>query len=177
VHKLEQALIDLNQAVAIRQKLLAAKRLFDENDLATALMNRGLAYAERYQFPKALADFNQVVAIRQKLLVARRLRDENDLAEAFMNRGKTYSYMHRVKKAVDDLHKALHIIRSLLPERAFLIERYIEYVYSLLNVKKENKRTGALDEVVHELHETLKQYELTEEAREWLDQINELLSR
>jgi tetratricopeptide (TPR) repeat protein len=95
-------------------------------------MNRGLAYAEMYQFPKALTDFNQAVAIRQNLLLARRLHDENDLAEAFIDRGKTYSHMNRVKEALDDLHKALHITRTLLPERAFLIERYIEYVYSLL---------------------------------------------
>ena len=38
-----------------------------------------------------------------------------------------------------------------------------------------NERTEALNDLLHELHETLKQYDLTDEAREWLDKNNELL--
>ena len=78
---------DYNQCIEIRERFVEEVNLFDESDLATVYLNRGVAYYSMTDYSTAIADFNRCIEMRKRLFEQGKLSDENDLAKAYMNRG------------------------------------------------------------------------------------------
>ena len=88
IRKNKEALKDYGQCIAIRESLHEAGRLYDENDLATAYMNRGVTYRAVGKYEEALKDYGKGIAIRESLHEAGRLYDwQYYLGSAWLNKG------------------------------------------------------------------------------------------
>ncbi len=109
----DQALEWKNQQVALCQQYLSEGRMDDENDLATAYMNRGVTYDDMGKYEEALKDYDKCIAIRESLHEAGRLYDENALAKAYMSRGVTYDDMGKYEEALKDYDQCIAIMESL----------------------------------------------------------------
>ena len=109
----DQALEWNNKQVALCQQDLSEGRMDDENDLASAYMNRGNALQRIGKHEEALQDYGKCIAIRESLHEAGRLYDENDLATAYMNRGVTYNVTGKYEEALKDYDQCIAIMESL----------------------------------------------------------------
>ncbi len=66
-------------------------------NLATAFMNRGLAYKKKSQWDRAIADYGEAI----------RLTPDN--AQAFNNRGNVYRTKGQFDRAIEDYEKAINL--------------------------------------------------------------------
>ena len=86
--KYEEALKDYGKCIAIMESLHEAGRLYDENDLATAYMNRGNTYAQTGNHNDALRDYGECIRIMEDLQAKGRLYDwQYYLGSAWFNKG------------------------------------------------------------------------------------------
>jgi tetratricopeptide (TPR) repeat protein len=73
-----------------------------ENDLARALMNKGVALSALGRHEEAIDYYDEAIGIYRRLVeVEGRVELENDLAGALMNKGVALSLLGRLKEAID----------------------------------------------------------------------------
>ena len=142
------------QIVACTRNILSGR--FAGQNLAIALMNRGLAYKKKSQWDRAIADFDEAIRLKPDFVFAfnnrgntyyfkghldRAIKDYDeairlnpDLSEAFSNRGNIYRKQGNIDRAIMDYDKAIH----LNPENAQVFaDRGLAY-------EKKGKLTKAL---------------------------------
>jgi len=117
MNKLEEALRDYEAAIEIRERLKKERKLHDENDLASAYMNRGVTYRVMNKLEEALRDYEAAIEIRERLKKERKLHDENDLAKVYVNRGAAYYHMNKLEEAIRDYETAIEIKKRLKREK------------------------------------------------------------
>jgi len=69
----------------------------NQNDLAVALNNRGVAHYDRGQWQQALEDFNRAIELKP------------DYAKAITHRGAAYSRMGKHDRAIEDHNEAIRL--------------------------------------------------------------------
>jgi tetratricopeptide (TPR) repeat protein len=85
-----------------------------ENDLAMALMNKGVALWQMGRHGKAIDCYEEAIGIRRRLVEEGRVELENDLANALMNKGAALSLLGRHEEAIDYYDEAIEIYRRLV---------------------------------------------------------------
>jgi tetratricopeptide (TPR) repeat protein len=165
---------DYDRALAIREELDRKGRLPNLNDLATVLMNRGIAYSGLTEYQKAVGDYDRALAIREELDRKGRLPDRNDLAAVLMSRGVAYISLDDSAYALADMENALAIIEALLPIRPYLIGQYCTTIYIILCGVLLQCEEYIVREKLSQLQIVCEKYPLTDEARQWLQHIEEL---
>lgn len=83
--------------VIVNCSAVIARRVADEQDLATAYKNRGNAYDDKGEYARALEDYDEAVKINP--------RD----ADAFNSRGTTYAALARHERAILDFDEAIKL--------------------------------------------------------------------
>jgi tetratricopeptide (TPR) repeat protein len=112
----DEAIIEYDRCIELLERLLRENKLDDENDLASAYLNRGNAYSEIIGCTKeALADYDRCIEIMERLLGENKLFDENGLADAYMNRGLAYEDICEDRKAHADFKRYDEIWERLNP--------------------------------------------------------------
>jgi tetratricopeptide (TPR) repeat protein len=86
-----------------------------ENDLAGALVNKGVALRDLGHHEEAIDCYEEAIEIRRRLVeVEGRVELENDLANALMNKGVALSDLGRHGQAIDCYDEAIKIRRRLV---------------------------------------------------------------
>ena|GEM_PF-5471558 len=101
-------------ASAILERLVAGGRSELENDLASAVMNRGVSLDSLGRLTEAVADYARAIEILERLVAGGRSEFENHLAGAVMNRGNSLDSMGRLTEAVADYDRAIEILERLI---------------------------------------------------------------
>lgn len=112
-HRNTKKLMLYTESIEIRQNLKTEGKLLDENNLADAFMNRGLAYQDIQDIQKAIDDYNFAIEIQQNLKAEGKLLDENNLARAFDNRCTAYLILKDLDSAIKDSNKANELKENL----------------------------------------------------------------
>jgi tetratricopeptide (TPR) repeat protein len=81
--------------VACTRNILSGR--FAGPNLATAFMNRGLAYKKKSQWDRAIADYSEAI----------RLKPDN--AQVFNNRGNAYFFNGQLDRAIEDYDNAIRL--------------------------------------------------------------------
>jgi tetratricopeptide (TPR) repeat protein len=90
-------------------------RLELENDLASALMNKGIALRELGRHREAIDCYNEAIKMRRHLVeVEGRVELENYLADALVNQGVALWALGRLREAIDCYNEAIRIYRRLV---------------------------------------------------------------
>jgi tetratricopeptide (TPR) repeat protein len=87
-----------------------------ENDLAGALMNKGVALWALGRHSEAIDCCEEAIGIRRRLVEEGRVELENDLASALVNKGNALSDLGRHGEAIDYYDEAIGIYRRLVEE-------------------------------------------------------------
>ena len=111
--KKDWGLQDYHTSVHIMKELKDKGVLNDINDLATAYMNRGMAYDDTGKYDEALRDYRECIRIREDLKARDQLYDLNDLAIAYMSRGNVLRNIGRYDEAQKDYEKCIRIRENL----------------------------------------------------------------
>jgi tetratricopeptide (TPR) repeat protein len=89
-------------------------RLELENNLARALMNKGVALSNLGRHGEAIDYYDEVIGIYRRLVEEGRVELENDLAGALMNKGNALLYLGRHGEAIDYYDEVIGIYRRLV---------------------------------------------------------------
>jgi tetratricopeptide (TPR) repeat protein len=93
------------------------RRVELENDLARALINKGIALWALGRLEEAIDYYDEAIKIRRRLVeVEGRVELENDLAKALINKGVALSDLGRHKEAIDYYDEAIGIFKRLVEE-------------------------------------------------------------
>jgi tetratricopeptide (TPR) repeat protein len=139
--------VDLIQnAETVFRELVQAGRAELANDLAVAIMNRGVALDSLGRLEEAVSACDEAIAILRALVQAGRAELANDLAGAIMNRGNALQQLGRLEAAVSACDEAIAIRRALvqagraelandlasaLLKKAFVLERMQDWQRAL----------------------------------------------
>ena len=109
----DQALEWKNQQVALCQQYLSEGRMDDENDLATAYMNRGVTYEDIGRYDEALRDYAEYIRIMKDLKKQGKLNAPNDLAKAYLNCGNVLQLTDRYDEALSNYYMGIQIMEAM----------------------------------------------------------------
>jgi tetratricopeptide (TPR) repeat protein len=101
-------------AEAIFRRLVEAGREELANELAMALMNKGVALRSLGQMKEAIACYDQAISTYQSLVEAGREELANDLAAALMNKGVALGSLGQMKEAIACYDQAISTYQSLV---------------------------------------------------------------
>jgi tetratricopeptide (TPR) repeat protein len=88
------------------------------NDLARALMNKGVALSDLGRLSEAIDCYDEAIKIYRRLVeVEGRVELENDLAMALMNKGNALLALGRLSEAIDCYDEAMGFIGAWLKLR------------------------------------------------------------
>ena len=170
----DKVIEDFNNAIRIQEQQRKDDRLFDESELAWAVLHRGVARREQHLFDRALKDFKCAIRIQTRLKEAGRLLDDHDLALSFMHRGLTYQAVQQPKAAMADLARAWEIIKPNLLQKRRISSVAAQVMFHAVAVPHRAGYRNAAETVWQEIQKFFGSNKLTEEARYWQDQLQQL---
>jgi tetratricopeptide (TPR) repeat protein len=103
-------------AEVIYRSLVSSGREELANDLAAALMNKGVALDSLGRLPEAIACYDEAIATYKRLVAEGRDELANDLAAALMNKGVALDSLGRLPEAIACYDEAIKIRRQLVAE-------------------------------------------------------------
>jgi len=129
-----EAIKVLNVAIDTGGQLLFDDNLLDENELAKAYLNRGVAYENLNNYEKALSDKTKSVEMLERICHIRDFPDENLLALSYMNRGQTYISVEEYNDALKDAEKSIEIWERLKRDGERIDEHRLSCAYANKNI-------------------------------------------
>jgi tetratricopeptide (TPR) repeat protein len=118
-----------------------------ENDLAMALMNKGVALWQMGRHGEAIDCYEEAIGIRRRLVEEGRVELENDLANALMNKGTALRELGRLSEAIDYYDEAIGIFKRLI-EVEGRVELENDLARALMNKGAALSLLGRLSEAI-----------------------------
>jgi tetratricopeptide (TPR) repeat protein len=125
------------------------------NDLAGAIMNKGVALANLGRLEDAVSAYDEAIAIFRQLVEQEGRRDlANNLAKAIMNKGSSLVNLGRLEDAVSAYNEAIAILRPLVEQEGRrdlandLAKAIMNKGSSLVNLGRLEDAVSAYDEAI-----------------------------
>jgi tetratricopeptide (TPR) repeat protein len=128
-----------------------------ENDLAMALMNKGVALWQMGRHGKAIDCYEEAIGIRRRLVEEGRVELENDLANALMNKGTALRELGRLSEAIDYYDEAIGIFKRLI-EVEGRVELANDLAMALMNKGAALSLLGRHEEAIDYYDEAIEIY-------------------
>jgi tetratricopeptide (TPR) repeat protein len=149
------------------------------NDLAGALMNKGVALSDLGRLKEAIDCCNEAIGIYRRLVEEGRVELANDLAGALINKGFALRALGRLNEAIDcyneAIEKVIEIRRRLVEvEGRVKLKNDLAMALALMNKGIALRNLGRLSEAIHCYKEAIGIYRRLVEVEGRVELENEL---
>jgi tetratricopeptide (TPR) repeat protein len=149
--RFSEAIDYYDEVIGIYRRLVEVEgRVELENDLARALMNKGIALLYLGRFSEAIDYYDEVIGIYRRLVeVEGRVELENDLATALMNKGIALSGLGRLSEALQCFDEGIGLQEMMMAEgKVHVAPSFIKGLGNRFELKRQMRDwDGAADDV------------------------------
>ena len=101
----------LDKAIDIFMRQYAEGRLYDEQIITQALIDRALHLSNLTRYDEALADYDRAIEIRERLFAEGKLHDESAFAMGWYVVANSFVNLGKFSMAVEKYNRAIEIFR------------------------------------------------------------------
>ncbi len=155
--KLNEAILEYEKAIGIREKLVQQGRGELANELAKAYLNKGVALQGLGKLNEAILEYEKAIAILAPLVQQGRGELANDLAAAYLNKGVALYSLEKPNEAILEYEKAIGIREKLVQQGRGELANDLAMAY--LNKGVALRGLGKLNEAIEIYGEAINLWE------------------